>query len=87
MFATSDKRTALVATDLATQSPGTGWPTIGMGRDDQAKKSNPIKPQRHGLGCLGTPAALYKTAAGSEVRTVLVCYCATYGHLASCRRA
>ena len=60
------------ATDLATQLPGTGWPTIGMGRDDQAKKSNPIKPQRHGVGCLGTPAALYKTAAGGRRRGLVM---------------
>jgi hypothetical protein len=40
-------RIADVATDLATQLLGTGWLTGGMGWDDQAGKSNLIKPQRH----------------------------------------
>jgi hypothetical protein len=36
--------------------------------DDKLKKSNRIRLQRHIEGHIGTLAALYKTAAGSEVR-------------------
>jgi hypothetical protein len=50
--------------------PITGdWVAIrraGSGRPGE--KSRRIKPQRHSMGCLETRAALYKSAAGSEVR-------------------
>ena len=78
--------TPRVATDLATQLVGTGWLTEGMAWDDQAK--NPA-----GSSLSGT----VRDASGRKQRftkpllaqrcTVLVCYCATYGHLASCQGA
>ena len=73
-------RAALVATDLATQLPGTGWLTGGIVCNDQAK--NLAGSSLSGIACdaSGRPQR-FTNRCWLRGATVLVCYCVTYGHL------
>jgi hypothetical protein len=76
--------TAMVTNSLAwpptsTQLLGTGWPTIGMGRDDQAKKARPDQASAAPRGTPRDTRSALQNRCWLRGATVLFVYSATYG--------